>query len=117
MMGSFVFSIGKHCLHNENTNVVALRTLRTFWAKPANRKAATSLKVWYKAARKAGWASLVDVKKTFPVTDHIVGDRLVFDVGGNKWRIIAPVDYPARMVFIRWGGAHKAYDKIDATTV
>jgi mRNA-degrading endonuclease HigB of HigAB toxin-antitoxin module len=52
-----------------------------------------------------------------PATDHVTADRLVFDVGGNKWRIVARVDYQARMVFIRWIGDHKAYDKIDAATV
>jgi mRNA interferase HigB len=98
-------------------NVIALRTLRTYWAKPSNAKAEIPLKVWYKAARKAEWTTLLDVKNTFPATDHITADRLVFDVGGNKWRIVARVDYQARMVFIRWVGDHKAYDKIDAATV
>ena len=98
-------------------NVIALRTLRTFWVKPSNAKAATPLKVWYKAARKAEWTTLLDVKNTFPATDHIIADRLVFDVGGNKWRIVARVDFEARMVFIRWVGDHKAYDRIDAATI
>jgi mRNA-degrading endonuclease HigB of HigAB toxin-antitoxin module/antitoxin component HigA of HigAB toxin-antitoxin module len=86
-------------------------------AMVAAAKAAIPLKVWYKAARKAEWTTLVDVKNTFPATDHITADRLVFDVGGNKWRIVARVDYQPRMVFIRWVGDHKAYDKIDAATV
>ena len=103
--------------HNPHMNVIALRTLRTYWIKPSNTKAATPLKVWYKAAKKADWANLLDVKNTFPATDHIVADRLVFDVGGNKWRIVARVDYEARMVFIRWVGDHKAYDRINAATV
>jgi len=98
-------------------NVIALRTLRTYWAKPSNAKAEIPLKVWYKAARKAEWTSLVDVKNTFPATDYITTDRPVFDIGGNKWRIVARVDYQARMVFIRWVGDHKAYDKIDVATV
>jgi mRNA interferase HigB len=75
------------------------------------------LKVWCKAARKAEWTTLVDVKNTCPATDHITAARLVFHVGGNKWRIVARVDYQAGMVFIRWVGDHKAYDKFDAVTV
>jgi len=98
-------------------NVIALRTLRTYWTKPANAKAAIPLKVWYKAARKAEWTTLLDVKNTFPATDHITADRLVFDIGGNKWRIVARGGYQARMGFIRWVGDHKAYNKIDAATV
>ena len=65
----------------------------------------------------AEWKNLADVKNTFPATDHITADRLVFDVGGNKWRIVARVDYTARMVFIRWVCDHKAYYKINAVTV
>ena len=98
-------------------NVVALRTLRTYWDRPSNARAEVPLKVWYKVARRAEWTNLLDVKNTFPATDHIVGDRLVFDIGGNKWRIVARVDYEARMVFIRWVGDHKAYDKIDAAKI
>jgi mRNA-degrading endonuclease HigB of HigAB toxin-antitoxin module len=98
-------------------NVIALRTLRIYWAKPSNAKAAIPLKVWYQAAGKAEWTNLVDVKNTFPATDHITADRLVFDVGGNTWRIAARVDYQARMVVIRCVGEHKAGDKIDAATV
>lgn len=103
--------------HYTSMNVVALRTLRAYWTKPANARAAIPLKVWYKAARKAEWNTLIDVKNTFPATDHITSDRLVFDVGGNKWRIVARVDYEARMVFIRWVGDHRAYDKINAAMI
>jgi mRNA-degrading endonuclease HigB of HigAB toxin-antitoxin module len=59
------------------------------------------------ARLKTQWTTLVDVKNTFPATDHMTADRLVFDIGGNKWRIVARVDYQARMVFIRWIGDHR----------
>jgi mRNA-degrading endonuclease HigB of HigAB toxin-antitoxin module len=58
------------------------------------------------------WRTMVDVKDTFSATDHIAGERVCFDIGGNKWRIIANVAYKHEIVFIVWIGIHAEYEKL-----
>ena len=60
----------------------------------------------------SAWRTLVDVKETFPATDHLSGETVCFDIGGNKWRIIANVVFKPEIVFIRWIGTHAEYDEL-----
>lgn len=96
--------------------VIAKRTLRQFWER--HPPAETPLKVWYAQTSKAQWTSPTDIKLAFGTTVDFVGDnRVIFDIGGNKYRLIVRVAYPFQRVMIKFIGTHKEYDRINPETV
>jgi len=95
--------------------VIARSTLKVFWE--ANPAAEQPLKVWYAVTKSATWKTPVEVKQTFRSADHLAGNRMCFDVAGNQFRVIAKIDYRFGIVFIRFVGTHRDYDKIDANAV
>jgi len=95
--------------------IVALKTLRQFWAE--HPEAERLMRAWYATARKATWASPADVRKTFNSADFIADNRVIFDIGGNRYRLIARISYPYKVILIKFVGTHKDYDQIDPETV
>lgn len=96
--------------------VIAKRTLKLFWA--IHPDVETPLSVWHGIASRAEWATPADVKKQFGTTVDFVGDnRVVFDIGGNKYRLVSHVAYPFRRVLIKFVGTQRDYDKIDVEKV
>lgn len=91
--------------------------MRDFYESPAHRAAEQPLRTWKAVVRGAVWHRPSDVKQSFPQTDILKSGRAVFDVGGNKLRIVAGIDYVSGIVFIKFVGTHAQYDKIDADTV
>lgn len=73
---------------------------------------APALDQWYRLSKRVIWRNFADVKGCFPATDK-VGDKFVFDVGGNKLRLIAAIHFNAGRVFVRAVLTHKEYDKGD----
>ena len=96
--------------------IIAKRTLRVFWEDhPASE---TPLRVWHTLVEQAEWTGPADVKTQFGTTVDFVGDnRVIFDIGGNKYRLIVHVAYAYRRVLVKFIGTHKEYDKIDPETV
>jgi len=96
-------------------NVVALKTLQAFWTKhPRSRGPLTT---WYKLARAAEWKTPHDVLATFGSADFLADSRVVFDIGGNNYRVVARISYPFKQVLVKFVGTHAEYDAIDAGTV
>lgn len=96
-------------------HIIALRTLREFWEPhPA---AETPLRAWYADASRADWQSPADIKAAYRSASFIAGNRVVFNIKGNAYRLIAAVRYTQGLMFIRFVGTHADYDRIDATTV
>lgn len=96
--------------------IVARRTLRVFWEK--HPQAETPLRVWYAMADRAAWASPADVMRQFGATvDFVADNRLVFDISGNKYRLVVHVSYRFKRVLVKFVGTHAAYDHIDPETV
>lgn len=95
---------------------MAKSTLRKFWEVHA--QAAAPLKAWYPMVGAADWNTPSDVKAMFGSNVDFVGDnRVVFDISGNKYRLIVRVSYRYKRVLIKFIGTHKDYDKINAETV
>ena len=95
--------------------MIAKRTLREFWRRtPA---AAEPLKAWYADARAADWASPDMIRRRHASASSLRGHRVVFDIGGNKFRLVVPINYAYRAVYIGFVGTHADYDRIDAETV
>ena len=103
-------------LYSFPMQIIALRTLRQFWER--HPQAETSVKVWYGTVSKAEWSSTADIKKQFGASVDFVGDnRVIFDLAGNKYRLIVHVSYPFKRVLVKFIGTRAEYDKINAETV
>ena len=90
-------------------HVITRKRLREFSAK--HRDAEAPLGVWYAIVSRTDFDSFANLKQVFRSADK-VGKFTVFDIGGNKWRIIANVAYKAEIVFIVWIGTHAEYEKL-----
>lgn len=75
------------------------------------------LKAWIDDVKAADWAKSDDVVARYPSARTIADNRVVFNIKGNKYRLVAYIFYPARIVYVKFFGTHAEYDKIDATTV
>ncbi|HEX5281350.1 MAG TPA: type II toxin-antitoxin system HigB family toxin [Micropepsaceae bacterium] len=96
--------------------VIAKRMLRIFWHR--HPQAQGPLRAWHAAVTRVTWNGPADVKKAFGATVDFVGDnRIVFDIGGNKYRLVVHVAYRFKRVLIEFLGTHKEYDKIDPESV
>ena len=94
---------------------VAKRTLRAYWE--SEPRVENSLKAWYAIASKADWSSPADVESVYGNASLIGNDRVVVNVGGNRFRLIVRFDYANRIGFVRSVGTHVAHDAVDAATV
>lgn len=96
--------------------IISKATLRTFWEH--HPPSASPLKTWFALVSAAEWRSPADVKTMFGRTvDFVADNRIIFDIGGNKYRLIVRVSYEYRQVLIKFVGTHAEYDKIDAGSV
>lgn len=96
--------------------IIARRALKEFWT--LHRQAERPLKAWYIAVNGAEWKSPADIKAAFGKTvDFVGGNRVIFDIGGNKYRLVVYVAYRSHRVLIKFVGTHSEYDKINAETV
>jgi mRNA interferase HigB len=89
-------------------HVISRKALRDFAATHAD--AATPLDAWYRIAKQASWASLVDVRAVYPSAD-LVGAFVVFNIKGNAYRLIARIDFRSKTLFIRGIYTHADYDR------
>jgi mRNA interferase HigB len=97
--------------------VIAVGTLRRFWSRPGCADAEQPLRAWVHIVRGATWTKPTEVKRMFGSADILRGGRVVFDIGGNKYRLVAAIHYRGQRVYVRFIGSHKDYDRIDAETV
>ena len=98
--------------------VIALSTLRAFWeSSPGCADAKESVLAWYRHTANADWASPADVKADFGHASVLRDDRVVFNIAGNKYRLVVWINYGYRVVYIRFICAHSEYDRIDAQTI
>jgi mRNA interferase HigB len=96
--------------------IIAKSTLRKFWE--VHPQAETPLRTWYTVVDKAAWSSPADVKMMFGANVDFVSDnRIIFDIAGNKYRLIIHVAYPYQRVLIKFVGTHKEYNDINPETV
>lgn len=96
--------------------IIARRTLREFWEK--HPQAETPLRFWFALVSAADWSGPADIKAVFGATvDFLRDNRVVFDISGNKYRLVVHVAYGFRRVLIKFIGTHAEYDRIDAGTI
>ena len=95
--------------------IIARSTLREFWQKYPDSE--QSLKAWFYDVKSANWQRPSDIKNVYPNASIIANNRVVFNIRGNRYRLIVHVRYDIGIVFIRFIGTHQDYDKIDSTTI
>jgi mRNA interferase HigB len=95
--------------------IIAKRTLREFWEQYPDSE--QPLKAWHHEATAADWSSPAQVKEQYGSASVVGGRRIVFNICGNKYRLVVEIHFPSRIVYIRFVGTHKEYDKIDASTI
>lgn len=96
--------------------IIAKATLRVFWERHPQAK--VPLSTWYSTVSKSEWAGPADVKHMFGSNvDFVADNRVIFDIGGNKYRLIVHIAYPYRRVLIKFVGTHADYDRIDPENV
>ena len=98
--------------------IIALSTLKAFWDnQPKYEDAREPTLAWYRHALAADWATPADVKSDFRNASILKDGRVVFNIAGNKYRLIVWINYAYRVVYIRFIGTHAQYDKIDVQTI
>jgi mRNA interferase HigB len=101
--------------------IIARRTLHEFVESLAGHKdepaVKASLDAWFDEARKARWASAPDIRRSYASASVVTAERIVFNIKGNSYRLVAAVDFEKGIIWIKWIGSHKDYDRIDVTKV
>jgi mRNA interferase HigB len=101
--------------------IIARRTLRDFVESLKGSKDQSAVKsaldAWFDEASKSAWASTADVKHRYATASVVNAERIVFNIKGNDYRLVVAIDFEKAIVWIKWIGTHKAYDRIDVTEV
>ena len=101
--------------------VIARRTLREYVDSLAGHRNQPAVKAaldaWFDEASKASWKSSADVKRHYATASIVSAERIVFNIKGNNYRLVVAIDFAKGIVWIKWIGTHKDYDKIDVTEV
>jgi mRNA interferase HigB len=91
--------------------IIAKKTLRVFWEKHPDSE--NPLKIWYKNVEEAQWKNFAELRQDYGSADAVGNERIIFDIKGNKYRLVAKVDFDFRLVFIRFIGTHTDYNKMN----
>jgi mRNA interferase HigB len=97
--------------------IISRALLRQFWEREGCEDAKQPLLSWFKEVEKARWKSPADLKLLYRSADVVGDGRVVFNIGGNKYRLVVWVKFSIELVLIKWIGTHAEYDLIDVTTV
>ena len=101
--------------------IIARRTLREFADSLAGHRdrpaVKAALNAWFQEVRRARWRNSADIMRSYATASIVSAERVVFNVKGNAYRLVVAVDFEKGIVWIKWIGTHKDYDRIDVTEV
>jgi mRNA interferase HigB len=97
--------------------IISVGTLRAFWTQPGRRDAEEPLKAWVHVVKAANWSKPSDITTMFRSADIVANDRVIFNIAGNKYRLIVAVHYRGKRVYVRFVGTHAAYDRVNAAKI
>ena len=95
--------------------IISRQRLVEFWE--LHPDAEQPLRAWYAEAKKASWKSPGEIKAIYPSVSILPNNRIIFNIKGNKYRLVVIVEYTQGKMFIRFVGTHAEYDRIDASTI
>ena len=101
--------------------IIARRTLSHFVNARAGHKDQSALRsaldAWFEEVRQARWRNTADVKRLYAAASVVSSERIVFNIKGNSYRLVVSVDFEKGIVWIKWLGTHRDYDRIDVAQV
>lgn len=97
--------------------IISRATLRQFWENNLYRDAEQPLKAWYDEARKANWTSSSDIKRLYRHASFVGKNRVIFNIHGNKYRLIVSINYQYSIIYIKFIGTHAQYDHVDVGNI
>jgi len=97
--------------------IVSHRKLKEFYKTVGREDSRVALERWYDVAKKAEWKNFSDIKVDFHNTDYVGNQHYVFNIKGNKYRLVVVVKFTMGHIFIRFVGTHDEYNKIDCLTI
>jgi mRNA interferase HigB len=98
--------------------IIALSTIKAFLNRGRSvSDAHEPLMAWFRQVRQADWAKPSDVKRDIRSASILKNGRVVFNIAGNKYRVVVWINFPYRVVYIRFIGTHRQYDSIDAQSI
>ncbi len=96
-------------------HVISRKKLQEFWNDYPDSEGA--LKAWFHEAKSANWKNSAELKAKYRIASIISAERVVFNICGNKYRLVARINYVSSTVFVRFVGTHREYDRIDVESV
>src|SRR5262249_34679147 len=101
--------------------IIARRALREFVDSLAGHKDQSAVKAaldsWFAEVKRARWRNTADVRRLYATASIVTAERIVFNVKGNAYRLVVAVDFEKEIVWIKWIGTHREYDRIDVVKV
>lgn len=97
--------------------IISRKKIKEFYEQPGFSDAKGPLESWLHETKNAEWRSPADIKRRYPSASLIKDNRVIFNIGGNKYRLVARINYPYKIVYIRFIGTHKEYDRINAEDI
>ena len=95
--------------------IIALSTLRVFWGKRPD--AEIPLRAWYALASRADWKTPSDIKAAYRNASFTANKRVVFNIKGNDYRLVVAVHYDRGLMYVRFVGTHRQYERIDVEAI
>ena len=96
--------------------VIARKTLRDFW-EAGHDDAEQPLRAWFAEVQRARWSRMTEIKARFPHASIVDAERVVFNIGGNKYRLVVKVWFPGRTVWVKFIATHAEYDALDVRSL
>ncbi|RLA63358.1 MAG: type II toxin-antitoxin system HigB family toxin [Epsilonproteobacteria bacterium] len=93
--------------------IISKKTLKDFYMNPKYLDSNNALESWHKEVLKLDWNNPNEIKKMYRSASIVGDEKVVFNIAGNKYRLMVTINYYAKIVFIKFIGTHKQYDKID----
>jgi mRNA interferase HigB len=97
--------------------IISRKALRQFWELPQYADSEQPLRAWFREATRADWKSPAEIKDAYRSASIVGNDRVVFNIAGNKYRLVVRVNYAYGIVYIRFIGTHRQYNRIDVKEV
>lgn len=97
--------------------IVSHKKLKEHYETPGREDSRIALERWYNIAEEAKWENLSEMKVDFPTVDYVGNQHYVFNIKGNKYRLVVVVKFTMGYIFVRWVGTHAEYDEIDCSTI
>jgi mRNA interferase HigB len=95
--------------------IISKKTLREFWEK--HKDSEQQLKSWFQETNSVEWKNPKQIKREYPSASFLADNRIVFNIKGNKYRLIVKINYDHNILWLRFIGTHAEYDKINATKI